>query len=118
MQVQGNSSIRAGYPPSLRLNLSCNSREVILTAEGFALMASLLDQICRQIERCISGQTSLDEFRAWFVPISWNIEDCGEPDTIQLAFRIDGILSEASSGQWTDHDIVEELAGIVALLRS
>jgi len=54
---------------------------------------------------------SLDEFRAWFVPISWNIEESNEPQAIELAHRLDSVLAEASSGAWTEEQLHEELAG-------
>jgi hypothetical protein len=53
---------------------------------------------------------SLDAFRAWFVPLSWNIEESGEPQAIQLAHHVFGILAEASSAGWTDEELHEELA--------
>jgi hypothetical protein len=54
--------------------------------------------------------TSLDEFRSWFVPVSWNIEESGEAAAIELAHHIDGILSEASSGEWTEEQLHQELS--------
>ncbi len=52
---------------------------------------------------------SLDAFRAWFVPLSANMEQSGEPQAIELAHRLDGILAEASSGGWTENELLEEL---------
>jgi hypothetical protein len=76
-------------------------------------MSSLENQIRHQLERCVSGQCSLDEFRNWFVPVSLDIEGCGNPNAIKLAYEIDAALGEASSGQWSDRGLLEELAGIV-----
>ncbi len=50
-------------------------------------MSSLENQIRHQLERCVSGQGSLDEFRNWFVPISLDIEDSGQPGAIELVYR-------------------------------
>lgn len=75
-------------------------------------MASLANQIRSQIERCVSGKSSLDEFRAWFVPVSWNIEESADAEAVKLAYRIEGILGEASSGHWTDQELMEELTQI------
>jgi hypothetical protein len=86
-------------------------------AGGLSLMSSLENQIRYQLERCVSGQCSLDEFRNWFVPTSLDIEDCGEPNAIELVYRIDGILGEASSGQWIGKSLLEELTGVVRLVR-
>jgi hypothetical protein len=54
--------------------------------------------------------TSLDEFRSWFVPVSWNIEQSGESAAIELVHHIDGVLAEASSGGWTEEQLHEELS--------
>jgi hypothetical protein len=75
-------------------------------------MASLADQIRSQIERCTSGKSSLDEFRMWFVPLARNIEQSQHAEAIKLAYRIEGILGEASSGNWTDQELMEELTQI------
>jgi hypothetical protein len=54
---------------------------------------------------------SVDEFRSWFVPISWNIEQSNEPRAIELVYHVDGVLAEASSEAWTEEQLHEELAG-------
>jgi hypothetical protein len=67
-------------------------------------------QIRKALWKYIEGKISLDDFHAWFVPISWNIEESHEPQAIQLAHEIDGILAEASSADWSESDIYEELS--------
>lgn len=100
----------AGYPPSLSLNLSCNWRHVILTLYGRAVMPDTVEnQIRKALWECAYGHMSLDAFRACFVPLSWNIEESGEPLAIALAHDLDGILAEASSGGWTEDELLEEL---------
>jgi hypothetical protein len=73
----------------------------------------MTDTIENQIRKarweCAKGRMSLDAFRAWFVPLSWNIEESAEPQAIELAHHIDGILAEASSGGWTEDELLEEL---------
>jgi len=79
-------------------------------AGGLAFMPSLMkDQIRSRIARCVSGQDSLDLFREWFVPVSWDIEQTGDAEAIALAYRVDGLLGEASSAGWTDEQLREEL---------
>ena len=60
---------------------------------------------------------SLDEFRDSFVPISWDIENSGDPDAISLAHQIDGILAEASSSDWTEEELRQELSRPFAALQ-
>ena len=76
-------------------------------------MDSLADQIRGQIERCVSGKFSLDDFRTWFVPLARNIEQSADSEAIKFAYKIEGILGEASSGHWTEFELLEELAHIV-----
>lgn len=98
-----------GYPPSLELNLPCNSLHVILTMGWFVLMAKLESQIRQELSRYVNREESLDQFLQWFVPVSIGIDESGDDDAIQLAHRIDGVLAEASSAQWSENDIHEEL---------
>jgi hypothetical protein len=69
----------------------------------------LENQIRKSLWECANGSMSLDDFRSWFVPLSWNIEESREPQAIELAHRIDGILAEASSAGWTEDELLEEL---------
>jgi hypothetical protein len=71
---------------------------------------NLQDQIRNALWECAQQRMSLDDFRVWFVPLSCNIEGSGEPEAVELAHQIDGILAEASSAGWSDAEISEELA--------
>lgn len=66
-------------------------------------------QIRKALSACAEKRMSLDEFRAWFVPLSASIENSEEPDAVELAHQVDGILAEASSGSWTEDELFEEL---------
>ena len=111
MHTQGRESILAGHPPSLELNLFLSSCCVTLTVDMCGVMSETIEnQIRQKLWSYANEKVSLDEFRAWFVPLSWNIEDSREPQAIQLAHQIDGILAEASSADWTEADIYEELS--------
>jgi len=70
---------------------------------------SVETQIRRALWECAKRRKSLDEFRAWFVPLSWNIEESKDAQAIKLAHHIDGILAEASSGGWTEDQLQEQL---------
>jgi hypothetical protein len=111
MHTQGRELILAGYPPSFELNLFRSSGRVNLILGWFGVMSETVDSQIRQaLWKYAEGKISLDDFRAWFVPISWNIEESHEPQAIQLTHQIDGILAEASSADWSESDIYEELS--------
>jgi hypothetical protein len=76
-------------------------------------MAGLHEEILSELRKCVDRSQSLDAFRQWFVPISWDIEQAGEGDAIALAHRLDGILAEASSAEWTDADLLHQMADLV-----
>jgi hypothetical protein len=83
-------------------------------AGGVCLMPSLMeDRIRDHIVRCVAEQDSLDLFRQWFVPVSWDIEKTADVDAIALAYRVDGLLAEASSAAWTDEQLRHELANSI-----
>lgn len=77
---------------------------------------SIEDQIRKSLRELEMGHLSLDGFREWFVPISWNIERVGSFEAVELAHHIDGVLAEASSGNWTDTALREELVRPFVLL--
>lgn len=66
------------------------------------------NQIRKALWECPKGRMSLDAFRAWFVPLSSNIEQSGEPRAIELAHHVDGVLAEASSGGWTENELLNQ----------
>jgi len=112
MHSQVNVSIFAGYPPSFLLNLRCRSADGILKL-GVRFMSDLRIQILKELRNCADQSLSLDAFREWFVPLSMDIEQSGQPEAIELAHHVDGILAEASSAQWTDEDLRQEMAELV-----
>ena len=52
------------------------------------------------------------------MPLSWNIERNGEPQAIELAHHIDGILAEASSAGWSEDELLQELAEVLPVTNS
>lgn len=70
-------------------------------------------QIRYHIERYIRGSISLGEFLDWFVPRSWDIEQSGNSSAIDLAHRVDGILGESSSADWSENELRGELANAI-----
>ena len=70
---------------------------------------SLVSEICARISDCVAGRLSVLEFRDWFAPVAWNIERSKLQTTIEFVYRIDGLLAEASSANWSEQDTREEL---------
>lgn len=73
---------------------------------------SLETEIANAVLKCVDGSLPLEEFRRWFVPMSLDIELSGNQEAIDLVYRIDGLLAEASSGKWSEDEIREELERI------
>jgi hypothetical protein len=86
--------------------------------QGFPVNEPLEIQIANHLAGFLTAKWSLQEFREWFVPLSIVIEDSKNQAAIELAYRIDGILAEASSARWSDADLREELARVASPLVS
>jgi hypothetical protein len=69
-------------------------------------------QIRERMSRYLRGDESVRAFRDWFAPVSWNIEDCLDQETIDLAYRVEGILAESSSARWPESQLKQELAEV------
>src|SRR5580693_3740489 len=80
---------------------------------GRRVMADLHIQILVELRKCVDQGLSLDAFRQWFVPLSLDIEQSGEPNAIELVHHLDGVLAEASSAEWSDVDLRDQMARIV-----
>ncbi len=57
--------------------------------------------IRHQLRAYLSDDMSLDEFTAWLVGASWNIENVGDVAASQLAYAIELALAEHTSGLLT-----------------
>jgi hypothetical protein len=75
-------------------------------------------EIANRLAGFLAGKRSLQEFRDWFIPLSIDIEDSKNQPAIELAYRIDGILAEASSAGWSDADVRDERERITSHLVS
>src|SRR5579863_3763031 len=73
-------------------------------------MGELANHILSALRDYAERNKSLDEFLSWFVPVSSNVEQSGDPEAIYVANYIDGILAEASSAGWSEEEIHEELS--------
>jgi hypothetical protein len=69
----------------------------------------LVLQICIQLANYLEGRSTLRSFRDWLAPVAWKIEASKNPAAIDLAYMIDGILMESTSGNWMESDLKKEL---------
>ncbi len=77
----------------------------------FAFMTEHLEmKILEALWKLGHRQSSLDDFRGWFVPVSCNFEPSSKhPLATDWVHWIDGVLAEASSGGWSEEEILQEL---------
>jgi hypothetical protein len=76
------------------------------------MMTERESAIRHQLGAYLSDALSLDEFIAWVVGASWNIENAGDAGASQLAFTIELALAEHSSGFLTLDELRSELRNI------
>jgi hypothetical protein len=60
-----------------------------------------------------AGSISLAEFRAWFVPVTWDLDDTAEPDGNQMVYDIENLYAEYTDGYWTEAELRERLLQVV-----
>jgi hypothetical protein len=73
-------------------------------------MSDLRLRILQEARRYIDKLVSKPEFQDWYAPLSWNIEATRDEQTISIVHEIDGVFGEASSAEWAEEELREELA--------
>lgn len=77
-------------------------------------MAENLESIIRkELARYLARRMPIDSFQDWFAELSWNIEERGETGAIVFAHEVDGLFAEATSADWTEGELREELENII-----
>ena len=84
---------------------------------------ALRDEVGRRIAAFVTGQTSLNQLREWFEPLSWQLaEILGDADMPsadqQLVFDVDLLLSEYTSGHRDEQEVRSALLPRVATYRA
>ncbi len=74
---------------------------------------SLDSQVRAQVARYLSGDVSLAEFQAWFVPRSWDLPGVGEEPAKDLCQEIELALAEYTSGHRTEGELRRLLGDLV-----
>jgi hypothetical protein len=76
------------------------------------MMEDLEAAIRHQLVSYLSNRVSLDEFTAWLVGATWNIDPLSEPEASQLAYAIELALAEHTSGLLTREQLRAELQSL------
>lgn len=69
--------------------------------------------IHNQLVRYLAGEITLDQFRDWFDPATWDVKPAGTTRLFQLAGEIDLRLAEFTNGHLTESELRAELRPLV-----
>jgi hypothetical protein len=75
--------------------------------------ASLDLDIREHLARYIAGDDSIDAFRDWFVPATWEVERGGDALAAQLAMEIELWLAEMEHGHRSEDDVKRHFAELM-----
>jgi hypothetical protein len=73
------------------------------------MQPSLDLEIRQRLAQYAAGAISLAEFRAWFVPATWDLDDTAGPDSNQMAYDIENLYAEYTDGYWTEPELREQV---------
>lgn len=71
-------------------------------------MTNLTHTINLKLKLCWTERISLQEFDVWFAPIIWKIEKYKDQQAQELAYSVEVILAEFSSGFMKKIDVLEK----------
>lgn len=60
----------------------------------------ITDELVSRVDGYLDGFTSLSEFKAWFYHLAFDVERRYAGEFVDLVHHIEGLLAEASSGNW------------------
>jgi hypothetical protein len=69
------------------------------------MSSSLSRQIRQRLRELTSEEISSTEFRHWFHPVAWSIDEANDPVAEDLVYEIEEALAEFDSGAWTEHEL-------------
>ena len=75
-------------------------------------MSTVRTQILDAVSRYVDEQISLDTLHSLFVPLSNRIEESDDPNAVELAYLIDGLLAEGSE-YWSEQKLRQEFRNAV-----
>jgi hypothetical protein len=68
-------------------------------------MSQLDLEVTDQVARYLAGESSLDEFRRWLLPLVWKMAEPTSNERSDLANRLELRLAEFMNGHWTEDDL-------------
>ena len=74
---------------------------------------SLTDEIRHHLASYLNGEMTLDQFRDWFVPVLWTVEDSNDTVAERLAYEIEALHSEYAQAHWTTDEFHGKLWNLV-----
>jgi hypothetical protein len=77
------------------------------------MVTNLHEEILDWAVRYLSGEVTLDEFEAWLVPATWDVESSGDKATQELAHDILSMMVELSSDDLTQAEFDSKLRNSV-----
>ncbi len=69
------------------------------------MSSSLYSTIQEQLRRFVSGEMTLDAFRDWFTPATWDIDNAAFADARDLSYEIEHRLAECTHGDWDEQEL-------------
>jgi len=73
------------------------------------MLSSLEAALRGRVGQLSSGETSVQEFGAWFVPATWEIDPARDPISHDRASEICLRLAKYSRGHWTEAQLKDQL---------
>lgn len=58
-----------------------------------------------QLRRYIADELTLDAFREWFTPATWEHDSTPDADARELGYEIEHRLAEFTHGDWTEQEL-------------
>jgi hypothetical protein len=72
--------------------------------------------IRKKLDAFLAGKTSLEAFRRWFVPATWDVDEWASPRLQQFVYGIKLRLAEYSNNHWSKTELREKLLPFVTSL--
>lgn len=69
----------------------------------------MFSQVIQHVEQYVSGRTSKEDFEIWLYDLAFDVEQRYTRRVISLVHNLEGIFSEASSGNWPEAILKTEL---------
>lgn len=76
-------------------------------------MPTAVAELRARLRRVVTGEESLRDFQAWFVPAFWDEDPTVDSPEQRLAHEIELVLSEYTSGGWTLDQARDLLRGLI-----